>query len=83
MVKKASPEKVLQNMRNFFDCSLQDSGARYTGNKMLKKIQNFSVCLGNASAKETAKDLAETFVYNISNDFDIHHHFAKVYDLAF
>ena len=48
---------------------------------MPSQIQNFSVCLGNASAKKTAEDLAETFVYHVS--FAIPHHFDKDYDLVF
>ena len=36
----------------FWHCySLQNSGAKNVGNKMLWQIQNFSVCLGNAPAK--------------------------------
>ena len=55
---------------------LQNSGAKYVSNKMLRQIQNFSVCLSNASAKKTAKDLAETFAYNVGNGFSIPQHFA-------
>ena len=32
--------------------SLQNSGAKYIGNKMPRQIQNFSVCLGSVSAKK-------------------------------
>ena len=34
--------------------SLRDSGAKY----VLNKIQNFSGCLGNASAKDSAENFA-------------------------
>ena len=57
--------------------SLRNSGAKYVGNKMPSQIQNFSVCLGNASAKKTVEDLAETFVYHIGNSFGIPPHFSK------
>ena len=40
----------------FWHClSLQNSGAKYGGNKMLGQIQNFSVCLGNMSVKKLLK----------------------------
>ena len=39
-----------------FSCSLQNSGAKYFGNKMLRQIQNFSACLGNALAKKLPKN---------------------------
>ena len=35
--------------------SLRNSGAKYIGNNILRQIQNFSVCLGNASAKNLPK----------------------------
>ena len=50
---------------------------------MSRQIQNFSVCLGNASAKETAEELVETFLYHVGNGFGIPRHFAKDYDLGF
>ena len=52
-------------------------------NKIMRQIQKCSVCLHNALAKETAKGLAGTFVYHISNGFNIPPHFAKGYDLVF
>ena len=60
--------------------NLQNSGAKYVGNKMPRQIQNFSICLDNASAKKTAKGLAETCVYNAGNDLGVSQHFAKGYD---
>ena len=63
--------------------SLQNSGAKYVNNKMLRQTQNFSVSLVNASAKKTAKDLAETFVNYVSNGFGIPWYFAKGHDLFF
>ena len=38
--------------------SLQNSGAQYVGNKMPRRFQDFSVCLGNTSEKE---NLPNTF----------------------
>ena len=43
--------------------SLLNSGAKYVGNKMLRRFHNFLVCVGNVSAKEAAKNSAETLVY--------------------
>ena len=60
-------------------CSLQNSCAKYAGNKMQRQFQNFSFCLsymcGNTSV--------ETFVYYVSNGFGIPWHFVKGYDLVF
>ena len=53
------------------------------GNKMLRKIQSFSVYLGNASTNKIAKDLAEAIVYHVGNDLDILQHFDKNYGLVF
>ena len=50
---------------------------------MPRQIQNFSICLGNASAKKVVEDLAETFVYHIGNSFGILRHFSKDEDLVF
>ena len=36
--------------------SLQNSGAKYVSNIMLRRIYNFSLCLGNNSAKKTAEN---------------------------
>ena len=55
----------------------------YAGNKMPRQFQNFWVYLGNTSAKKTAKDSAEIFVYYVGNVFGIPRHFAKDYDLVF
>ena len=56
---------------------LQNSGARYINNKMLRRFQTFSVCLAICWQKETAEDLAETFAYYFSNSFRIPQHFTK------
>ena len=50
---------------------------------MLRHIHSFSVCLGNASAKKTAEDLAEAIVYHVGNGFGMPQHFANSYDLVF
>ena len=50
---------------------------------MLRRFQNFSVPLGDISAKKTAEDSAETFAYYINNGFGIPRHFDKSYDLVF
>ena len=63
--------------------SLQNSGVQYVVSKMQRHTKNFSVFFSNVSAKETAKDLAETFVYYVSNGFGIPQDFAKAYDLVF
>ena len=42
-------------------CSLLNSGATYVDNKMLRQMQNFSVCHGNASAKNKTKKLLITY----------------------
>ena len=42
--------------------SLQNSDAKYVGNKMPGQFESFSVCLGNKSAKTSAKDAAEIFI---------------------
>ena len=42
--------------------SLRNSCVRYVANKLPWQFQKFSVCLGNKSARKTAKNLAETFV---------------------
>ena len=68
--------------RVYYD-SLRDLGAKYAGKKMPRRFQNFSVCLGNTSAKETAKDSAETFIYYVGNGFGIPRHIAKGYGLLF
>ena len=47
--------------------SLRDSGVKY----VLNKIQNFSGCLSNASAKKTAEDSAENFAYWVGNSLAI------------
>ena len=39
-------------------------------------MQNFSVCLGDMSAKKTAEDSAEIFAY-VGNNFGIPRHFPK------
>ena len=36
-------------------CSLRNSDAKYVGNNMPRRFQNFSVCLGNNSAKKKKK----------------------------
>ena len=36
-------------------CSLRNWGARYVGNKMPRQFPNFSLCLGNTSAKKLPK----------------------------
>ena len=59
--------------------SLRNLGAKYVDKKMLRQIQNSSVCLGNTSANKTAKDLAETFVYHVGNGFGVPRPFAKDY----
>ena len=67
-------------------CSLRNSDAKYVGNNMPRRFQNFSVCLGNNSAKKkkkNAEDSAETFVHYIGNGFGIPRHFTKGYDLFF
>ena len=64
-------------------CSLQNSGAINVGNKIPRRFQNFSVCLGKTSAKKPAKYSAETFAYYVGNGFAIPRHFAKSYDLFF
>ena len=38
-----------------FTGSLQNSGAKYVGNKMPRQFQNFLVCLGNVPAKKLPK----------------------------
>ena len=63
--------------------SLQNSGAKYFGNKIPRRFQNFSVYVGNTSAKKTAEDSAETFLYYVGNGFGMPRHFAKGYDLIF
>ena len=50
---------------------------------MPTQIQNFPFYLGNASTYKTGKDLAESFVYHISNGLGIPQLFAKDYDLFF
>ena len=42
-------------------CSLWNSGAKYVSNKMLRQIQNFWVCHGNASAKKKKRKLLKTY----------------------
>ena len=42
-------------------CSLLNSGATNVDNKMLRQMQNFSVCHGNASAKKKTKKLLITY----------------------
>ena len=67
-------------------CSLLNSGATYVDNKMLRQMQNFSVCHGNASAKKkkkTAGNLSETFVYHVRYGFGMPQHFTKDCDLVF
>ena len=75
------------NLKSFesmtYHPSLRNWGAEYVGNKMPRQIQNFPVCVDNALAKKTAKDLAEIFVYHVSNGFSISQHFATDYDLVF
>ena len=73
----------MESCPNFCVSGLIVSGAKHVGNKMPRQIQNFSVCLSNASAKKTAKDLAETFVIHVGNGFGIPWHFAKDCDLVF
>ena len=63
--------------------SLRNEGATYVSNRMPRQVQNFSACLSNASAKKTAEDSAEIFVYHVSNGFGIPRHFAEDYDLVF
>ena len=64
--------------------SLQNLGDKHARNKMPRRFQNFSVCLGSTSAKKTtAKGSAETFVYHVGNAFSVHHHLANDYDLIF
>ena len=63
---------------------LQNSFAKYIGKKCQDKFRIFfslpRQCVGK---KITAKDLAETSVYHVSNGFGIPWHFAKDYDLVF
>ena len=68
--------------------SLQNSGAKYVGNKMPESFQNFSVCLCNTftkkkKKKKIAEDSAATFVYYVSNAFGITRDFIKGPDLVF
>ena len=45
-----------------FYISTKNSDAKYVGNKMPRQFESFSVCLGNKSAKKSAKDAAEIFI---------------------
>ena len=56
-------------------------GAKYVSNEMLRRFQNFSACLCNVPAKNTAQDSAETCAYYGSNGFGMPQHFSKGYDL--
>ena len=69
-------KKIKKNNR-LMNNSLQNSGAKCVGNKMPRQIRNFSVCVGNTSAKEAAEDSAKTIVYQVGNGFGIPQHFAK------
>ena len=42
------------NGENYY-ISLRNSGAKYFGKEKARRFQNFSVCLGNTSAKKLAK----------------------------
>ena len=87
VVRGVKEQETVQNDKKF--CSLhsifnlQNSGAKYVINEMLRQFQNFPVCLGNTSAKNIAKDSGETFSYYIGNGFSMPQHFAKGYDLFF
>ena len=59
--------------------TLRNLDAKYVGNKMPRRFQNFLVCLGNASAN---KDSEEIFVHYVGTGFGIPRHFAKGYDLV-
>ena len=63
--------------------SLRNSDAKCVGNKMPRRFQNFSVCLGNTSEKKTAKNSTEIFVYYVDNGFHISRFLVKGYDLVF
>ena len=39
-------------------CSVRNSDAKYVGNNMPRRFQNFSVCLGNTSAKKKCRRLS-------------------------
>ena len=39
--------------------SLQNSGVKYFGHKMLRQFQNFSACLGNTLAKKNCRRLSK------------------------
>ena len=77
--------RILKYVSPFFNImhSLRNSGAKYVGNKMRWRFQNFSGCLGNTSAKKTAEALAEICVYYVGNNFGIPWHFARSYVLYF
>ena len=74
--------KLQISVCNIHHQTLQNSGAKYVDNKLPRQFQNFSVCLGNKSAKKLPKTQQKP-IYYVGNGFGIPHNFAKSYDSVF
>ena len=67
---------------NYFRCSLQNLGTKNVGNKMPRRLQNFSVCLGNTSAKKLPKTKQKP-LHITSAMASIFRYFVKGYEMVF
>ena len=58
-----SLEIIVMSLLPLFNFQLRNAGTKHVSKTVPRRFQNFSVCLGNTSAKETVEDSAEISVY--------------------